>query len=163
MDKVVLDAFRRQSQSGVAGQRAAETGRRKPPPGIQGAEALGSASRPTRQRSGCNGASPRLTSRIILASSVLPMTVFRPSPLQTFTSLPPRGSASRRPKPSRSRIRRTAAAAIAAGLACVVVPGELTREHTFPPESIRLESLEGIAIDRLTQLGLGVCPHSTTP
>ena len=45
-----------------------------------------------------------------------------------------------------------ASAAIAGGLACVVVPGELTREHTFPPGSLRFESLEGIAIDRLTEL-----------
>lgn len=45
-----------------------------------------------------------------------------------------------------------AAAALAAGLVCVVVPGELTQEHTFPPGCIRLQSLEGIGVDRLIEL-----------
>lgn len=37
-------------------------------------------------------------------------------------------------------------AALGAGLCCVVVPGELTRDQVFPPGAIRLETLEGLDV-----------------
>lgn len=45
-----------------------------------------------------------------------------------------------------------ASAAIAGGLACVVVPGELTQDHTFPSGCLRLSTLEGVDLDRLIAL-----------
>jgi len=45
-----------------------------------------------------------------------------------------------------------AAAALQAGLACVVVPGELTRAHAFPPACARIDSLEGVRVRDLVAL-----------
>lgn len=42
-----------------------------------------------------------------------------------------------------------AAAALAAGVWCVVVPNEITRDFTFPPAHLRLPSLEGVSLDAL--------------
>lgn len=42
-----------------------------------------------------------------------------------------------------------AAAALAGGLACVVVPSELTEDRAFPEGCVRLPSLEGVSLDRL--------------
>lgn len=45
-----------------------------------------------------------------------------------------------------------AEAALAGGLACVVVPGELTQNHAFPDGCIRLPSLEGVSLDQLVEI-----------
>lgn len=42
-----------------------------------------------------------------------------------------------------------AAAALAGGLACVVVPSELTADRGFPERCVRLATLEGVSLDRL--------------
>lgn len=42
-----------------------------------------------------------------------------------------------------------ATAALAAGVWCVVVPNEITRDFTFPPAHLRLPSLEGVRLDAL--------------
>lgn len=44
-----------------------------------------------------------------------------------------------------------ATAALAAGVWCVVVPNEITRDYTFPPAHLRLPSLEGIGLDELAR------------
>jgi len=46
-----------------------------------------------------------------------------------------------------------AAAAMAAGLFCVVVPSELTRDREFPPGCAVKDSLEGMSVDELAALG----------
>ena len=44
-----------------------------------------------------------------------------------------------------------AAAALAAGVWCVVVPNEITQDYSFPPVHLRLPSLEGIGFDDLVR------------
>ena len=42
---------------------------------------------------------------------------------------------------------------MAAGLACVVVPSALTKHESFPPQCVVLDTLEGLDIDQLVDLG----------
>lgn len=46
-----------------------------------------------------------------------------------------------------------AQSAVAAGLTCVVVPSALTKHESFPPQCVILDTLEGLDIDQLVDLG----------